>query len=111
MAIRLYPAPPGAAVSRAFAVSVNGQAAPVRVARVSAVPFNCRWPGHQRPFSQSEPAWFVGFAMDEPAALRVTAPAPFREGVRYAEQNLYARSRELVGDRDPRPARRRMSAA
>jgi len=32
----------------------------------------------------------------------VQAPAPFREGVRYAEQNLYTRARELVGDRDPR---------
>jgi ATP-dependent Lon protease len=29
-------------------------------------------------------------------------PAAFRESVRIAEQNLYARSRELVGDRNPR---------
>ncbi len=29
-------------------------------------------------------------------------PAPFQESVRFAEQNLYARARELVGDRDPR---------
>jgi ATP-dependent Lon protease len=29
-------------------------------------------------------------------------PAPFVESVRCAEQNLYARARELVGDRDPR---------
>ena len=34
--------------------------------------------------------------------LNAPVPAPFRESVRYAEQNLYARSRELVGDRDPR---------
>ena len=26
----------------------------------------------------------------------------FRESVRYAEQNLYAQARRLVGDRDPR---------
>ena len=32
----------------------------------------------------------------------VPAPGPFRESVRYAEQNLIARARELVGDRDPR---------
>ncbi len=32
---------------------------------------------------------------------RPTPPA-FGESVRYAEQNLYARGRELVGDRDPR---------
>ena len=34
--------------------------------------------------------------------LNRPAPRAFTESVRYAEQNLYARSRELVGDRDPR---------
>lgn len=34
--------------------------------------------------------------------LNQPAPAPFKESVRCAEQNMYARSRELVGDRDPR---------
>ena len=29
-------------------------------------------------------------------------PPPFRESTRYAEQNLYTRARQLVGDRDPR---------
>ena len=35
--------------------------------------------------------------------LNQPAPPPFRESVRCAEQNLYARAKELVGDRDPRP--------
>jgi len=34
--------------------------------------------------------------------LNQPAPPPFKESVRCAEQNLYARSQELVGDRDPR---------
>jgi ATP-dependent Lon protease len=34
--------------------------------------------------------------------LNQPAPPPFKESVRCAEQNLYARGRELVGDRDPR---------
>lgn len=34
--------------------------------------------------------------------LNQTPPAPFRESVKIAEQNLYARSQELVGDRNPR---------
>ena len=34
--------------------------------------------------------------------LNRPAPQPFTESVRYAEQNMYSRSRELVGDRDPR---------
>lgn len=34
--------------------------------------------------------------------LNHPVPATFRESVRYAEQNLYNRAKELVGDRDPR---------
>lgn len=34
--------------------------------------------------------------------LNQPTPPPFRESVRVAEQNLYANSKSLVGDRDPR---------
>lgn len=34
--------------------------------------------------------------------LNKPVPQPFRESIGYAEQNLYARSAQLVGDRDPR---------
>jgi ATP-dependent Lon protease len=34
--------------------------------------------------------------------LNQPAPPPFRESVRCAEQNLYVRAKELVGDREPR---------
>jgi ATP-dependent Lon protease len=34
--------------------------------------------------------------------LNQPPPGPFRESVKYAEQNLYARAKLLVGDRDPR---------
>ena len=34
--------------------------------------------------------------------LNQPAPAPFKESVRCAEQNLYGRVKELVGDREPR---------
>jgi ATP-dependent Lon protease len=34
--------------------------------------------------------------------LNQSPPAPFRESVRIAEQNLYARAHELVGERNPR---------
>lgn len=34
--------------------------------------------------------------------LKQSPLEPFKESVRCAEQNLYARSKELVGDRDPR---------
>ncbi|MCD5408804.1 BREX system Lon protease-like protein BrxL [Candidatus Bipolaricaulota bacterium] len=34
--------------------------------------------------------------------MNAPVPPPFRESVNYAEQNLYARAKELVGERDPR---------
>lgn len=34
--------------------------------------------------------------------LNKPVPQPFQESVRFAEQNLYSKSRELIGDRDPR---------
>lgn len=34
--------------------------------------------------------------------LNKPAPSAFQESVRYAEQNLYSKAKELVGDRDPR---------
>ena len=34
--------------------------------------------------------------------LNQPAPSPFKESVRCAEQNLYVRAKELVGDREPR---------
>ncbi|GHB48347.1 protease Lon-related BREX system protein BrxL [Mongoliitalea lutea] len=34
--------------------------------------------------------------------LNRPVPPPFQESVRYAEQNLYSKSKTLVGDRDPR---------
>jgi ATP-dependent Lon protease len=34
--------------------------------------------------------------------LNAPTPPAFRESVKYAEQNLYTRAKELVGDRDPR---------
>jgi ATP-dependent Lon protease len=34
--------------------------------------------------------------------LNKPAPPAFQESVRYAEQNLYSKAKELVGDKDPR---------
>lgn len=34
--------------------------------------------------------------------LNQSPPAPFRESIRIAEQNLYGRARDLVGERNPR---------
>lgn len=58
-----------------FTVRADGENVPVRLARVSAVPFNRRWPGHQRQINQSEPAGFVSFASDGPVRMRVECAA------------------------------------
>ena len=34
--------------------------------------------------------------------INVPIPGPFRESIKYSEQNLLTRAKELVGDRDPR---------
>src|SRR5450631_887495 len=34
--------------------------------------------------------------------INVPVPGPFRESIKYGEQNLLTRARDLVGDRDPR---------
>lgn len=34
--------------------------------------------------------------------INVPVPGPFRESIKYGEQNLLTRSKDLVGDRDPR---------
>jgi len=59
------------------------------------------------PGSQDEPIGLFRIeATESPGSgvriLNQSPPAPFRESVKIAEQNLYSRSTELVGDRNPR---------
>lgn len=67
--------------SRDFEIRLNGEIAEAAVARVSAMPFNCIWPGHQRPLDQTEEAPFLSFAMDEPVQVELTAARDFEEVV------------------------------
>jgi ATP-dependent Lon protease len=59
------------------------------------------------PGGQSEPASLFRIEVTEAPGggvriLNQSPPAPFRESIRIAEQNLYSRAHELVGDRNPR---------
>jgi ATP-dependent Lon protease len=59
------------------------------------------------PGGQSEPASLFRIEVTEAPGggvriLNQSPPAPFRESIRIAEQNLYSRAPELVGDRNPR---------
>lgn len=57
--------------SEDYRVFVNGEEVPVYTCRISKFPFNCVWPGHQRPFDQSEQASYVNLVSDEAITLEV----------------------------------------
>ena len=77
----VYPLPSGDPTYDGFAVRVDGVDAPVSAARCSAIPFNRRWPGHQRDISQSELCGFVRFSFEGRAQVEVTANREFRDFV------------------------------
>ena len=52
-------------------VLVNGEKATLQFARVSAVPYNVVWPGHQRSTDDTEIAPFLSFESNGPAEVRV----------------------------------------
>ena len=58
-------------ISEDYRVFVNGEEIPVYTCRISKYPFNTVWPGHQRPFEQSEAASFVNIVSDEEIKLEV----------------------------------------
>ena len=68
-----YPAPAGTEPSPDFTLKVNGEAVFVYPARVSAIPLNQVWPGHQRPLDQTEIASFAYFDFSGKASLEITS--------------------------------------
>lgn len=77
MAARIYPVPKEIPVTDDFLCQMDGEKAPVQLCRVSAVPFNRRWPGHQRQIEQSEIAYFTSFEMTAPVMVRVRPSRTF----------------------------------
>lgn len=62
-----------------YKVKINGRSVPLDTARVSAVPFNRRWPGHQRDKEQTELINFLSLSLDEPVTFEITPETPFEE--------------------------------
>lgn len=60
-----------------YSVKINGREMALETARVSAVPFNRRWPGHQRSADQTEEAFFLLTETDGPLSFEITPDAPF----------------------------------
>lgn len=58
-------------LSSDYRVAANRQAVPVHAVRVSAQPYNCWWPGHQRPLSQTELASYISFDFEGEVVLDI----------------------------------------
>ena len=89
MSYRLYPVTPTELSCDDYRVKINGADATLDVARVSAIPFNRRWPGHQRPIDQTEIISFLSLCTDEALTLEITPTKPFlAESVKIRPQSL-----------------------
>lgn len=60
-----------------YLVKVNGKTVELDTARVSACPFNRRWPGHQRGIEQSELVNFLSLETNEPLEFEIKPNKPF----------------------------------
>ena len=62
-----------------YKVKINGKEVELNTARVSAIPFNRRLPGHQRGLEQTELINFLSCAADEPIDFEITPKNPFEK--------------------------------
>ena len=74
--IRIPVFPVGQQIFEGCSVTVNQRNVKPYLARVSAMPFNRGWPGHQRPLEQTELAGFVSLEADEAVTMRVIWQVP-----------------------------------
>lgn len=64
-----------------YKVFINKKEVKLDCARVSAVPFNRRWPGHQRQLDQTEMINLLSFATDEEVLIEIVPFEPFENAV------------------------------
>lgn len=79
MSINVYPVIKTEDVCNDYRVLVNGKEAELNTARVSAHPFNRRWPGHQRQKNQSELINFLSFETDEKVEFEIIPKNSFEK--------------------------------
>ncbi|MBO5295393.1 MAG: hypothetical protein J6B71_09155 [Clostridia bacterium] len=77
MGYRVYPVTQTELFCRDYTVLIDGKEVPLNSARVSAVPFNRYWPGHQRQIEQTELINFLSFSLDAPVTLEIVPHKPF----------------------------------
>ncbi|MBQ3078732.1 MAG: hypothetical protein IJC48_01860 [Clostridia bacterium] len=81
MAIKTYPLPEGECQNTLYEIFIDGKRVQAHSARVSLMPFNRHWPGHQRTMDQTEVIPFVSFDMDEKAHVRVISQKAFKNAI------------------------------
>lgn len=64
-----------------YKIKINGNEITAHKARVSAVPFNRRWPGHQRGLEQSEIIDFLLLTVEEPMNFEIETEEKFEDVV------------------------------
>ena len=89
MSCKVYPVTKTVDECMDYEVYVNGVKVPLNTARVSAYPFNRRWPGHQRQIDQTELVNFLSMESDKEVELKIVPKIPS-----YA---VRIRPRELEG--------------
>ena len=77
MSYRIYPIQKVDYAVSSYEVRINGDFVSVDTARVSAVPMNRRWPGHQRQIEQSELINFISFACEGENVIEITPKEDF----------------------------------
>ena len=91
MSYKVYPVVKTAETCTDYEVFVNGEQVELNSARVSAYPFNRRWPGHQRQTEQTELVNFLSMESDEEIELRIVPRIP-SYGVRIRPRDLEAKA-------------------
>lgn len=74
--IKVYPVIKAKDVCEDYAVFLNGKKIELNTARVSAYPFNRRWPGHQRQIEQTELVNFISMEADETVEIKIVPKIP-----------------------------------
>ena len=77
MSHKVYPITKTDLFTENYKIKINGKEYLPDTARVSAYPFNRRWPGHQRSIDQTELVNFLNLETDEALSFEITPKTPF----------------------------------
>ena len=93
MSYKVYPVTKTVDECNDYEVYVNGEKVQLNTARVSAYPFNRRWPGHERQIEQSELINFLSMQSDEEIELKIVPAVPsFSVRIRPREMQMQAKT-------------------